>query len=133
MLPVAQRIHGLPKPFVAIGDQLMLSCQRFQRPLFPDSLWPAHQIQHRRVSHKEATVDPPAVTCWLLLETGHQIPIKLQRAKTLAEGELVLLRERLVAYHQQGFLVIRLLQLLPVGFVQPGQVDSGALGAGAGG
>jgi len=68
-------------------------------------------------------------------EVGAQVVLadgQLQLAKALAEDDLVLLREFLVGYYQQGLLVIRLQHLLPVGLVKPGQVDTGALCAGTG-
>jgi len=62
------------------GVQLALGGQGLEGLLFPDALIAVDQVDHGRLKHEEATVDPGVVAVGLLLEIGDPIAVEVQGA-----------------------------------------------------
>ena len=53
-----------------VGRQLAIACQTLQRGTFPDRGVFINQIEHLRLKHEKATVDPGTVTRWFFFKAG---------------------------------------------------------------
>ena len=84
---VAQRIHGVPKPSVAVSRKLSFGAQLLQRLLLEDRLVTFDVIDDLRGKHQKPSIDPRAVTSGLLVEAKH-IVIGIQIESTETPGGL---------------------------------------------
>ena len=74
---IAQRVHGAPEAGVTPGPEFAAVGQFSQGLEFPDGLIPVDQIQHGRIEHEEARIDPVAITITgrLLGKPRHHIAV----------------------------------------------------------
>ena len=78
---VAQRVHRLPEPAMAIGPQLTIGGQALERRSLERHVVALDPVQHRRLQHEVPAVHPGAVPHGLLLEGPHggreELPLHL--------------------------------------------------------
>src|ERR1041384_8128191 len=65
---VAQGIHRLPEPAVAVRGELAVTSQPAQRVPFPDRLVIVDILDRARLEHEESSIDPRPVAGRLLVE-----------------------------------------------------------------
>src|SRR6188472_1574497 len=51
---VAQRVHRLPEPLVAVGGELTVAGEPLERIAFPDRLVAVDVVEHAGLEHEEA-------------------------------------------------------------------------------
>src|SRR5262245_41897892 len=82
LIPVAERIHGLPKAVMTIDRELAFARQRFHRFVLPGRMVALDIAGDFWRQHKETAVDPPAIANRLFLKSGHQPSGGAQGAKS---------------------------------------------------
>src|ERR1041384_6652043 len=74
---VAQGIHRLPEPAVAVRGELAVTSQPAQRVPFPDRLVIVDILDRARLEHEESSIDPRPVAGRLLVEMVDSCPAML--------------------------------------------------------
>src|SRR6476620_7744096 len=83
---VAQRIHGVPEPFVKVRGKVLLDGKLLHGIALPDRIVPFHVIEHFRRQHKKSAVDPAPFSFRLFLKAGDELALHVERTK--AAGRL---------------------------------------------
>ena len=83
MVLVPKRVHSMPEPVMFVGDQLLIMGQALKGFSFKNSTVSCKEVQHVRLEHKEATVDPGTVSCWFFLKGFYPVClVEVQSPKT---------------------------------------------------
>src|SRR5271165_6484830 len=82
LLLIAKRIHGLPVAVVAIGVQMPLRCELFERLAFPCRRGiVGNVVEHLGRQHEEPSVDPAAIAYFLLAKRADATVLDVQEAE----------------------------------------------------
>ena len=80
--PVALRVHWLPKSFVSISVDLVISGEKLHGFFFPHGCFVGNVVNDFGREYKVPAVNPAAVALWLFLKPYDSVPIHLDGAKT---------------------------------------------------